>query len=202
MNAPSYTFTTPKGRAVWPKLNEPDTRFDQDGVYSVELSLAANEAEDLIKRIDKLFDENLEYQRNERGAKVKPSQHRPYREEEDEEGNPTGSYLFRFKAKARYKNRRTGKEIERRPKLFDATGQPCPNVNVGGGSTIKVNANAAGWYAGGTGAGVTLYLNGVQIIDLKQWSGETAADMGFDKEDGYTADTFVAAEASAEDEDF
>ena len=32
-------LTTPIGKAVWPYLNNPDTKFDEDGVYKVTLRL-------------------------------------------------------------------------------------------------------------------------------------------------------------------
>jgi hypothetical protein len=44
--------TTPKGRALWPRLNEPDTKFKEEGEYSVKLILPADKAEPLMQLID------------------------------------------------------------------------------------------------------------------------------------------------------
>ena len=44
MTLPRTKMTSPKGTAVWPWLNEPDTRFDDNGVYTVQLRLDAEEA--------------------------------------------------------------------------------------------------------------------------------------------------------------
>lgn len=198
---PEITFTTPKGRAVWPKLSEPDTKWNADGEYSVTLAVPLKDAQGLMTQIDEVWDENYAYAKAE-NKKARESVHRPYSAEEDEDGNETGNILFKFKMKARVKSRATGKEIELTPKLFDATGAPCPGVNVGGGSTIRVNAKARGYYTGSIGAGVSLSLYGVQILDLKSFGGATAAEMGFDKEDGYTADQFVAADVGEDDGEF
>ena len=33
-------ITTPKGKAVWPRIDTPDTKFDDDGVYSCKLHVS------------------------------------------------------------------------------------------------------------------------------------------------------------------
>ena len=45
-------FVTPKGIAVWPKLNAPDYKFNVDGEYSVKLKLSAEESQGLIKQLE------------------------------------------------------------------------------------------------------------------------------------------------------
>ncbi len=36
----SKVITTPKGKAVWPRIDTPDTKFDEDGVYSCKLHVS------------------------------------------------------------------------------------------------------------------------------------------------------------------
>ena len=50
-------ITTPTGVAQWPRLNEPDTKFDKDGVYSVGLRLPKDDAGELISTISKVLDD-------------------------------------------------------------------------------------------------------------------------------------------------
>ena len=46
------TFTTPKGVAYFPYISQPDTKFDEAGVYKVNLCLPKEEAEPVIKLIN------------------------------------------------------------------------------------------------------------------------------------------------------
>ena len=58
------------------------------------------------------------------------------------------------------------------------------NVNVFGGSQVKVSATAAPYSAAGN-QGITLYLNAVQIIELVSGSGGDSGGFGFTAEEGY-----------------
>ena len=40
-------FVTPKGIAVWPKLNAPDYKFNVDGEYKTTLKIEASKSQDL-----------------------------------------------------------------------------------------------------------------------------------------------------------
>ena len=53
------------------------------------------------------------------------------------------------------------------PALYDSTGQPlASDVNIYSGDQVRV-AGAAGAYIAGGSKGVTLYLNGVQLVEKK-----------------------------------
>ena len=54
---PSKTITTPAGVARYPHLNRPDTKFDEIGVYKVNLELTAEEAEPFISQVEALLAE-------------------------------------------------------------------------------------------------------------------------------------------------
>ena len=65
-------ITSPSGKAVWPRVNEPDTKFDKDGIYSITLRLPTEEAEEMVGEITKVLATNLEKQKKEqKGKKVK-----------------------------------------------------------------------------------------------------------------------------------
>ena len=42
--AKAERFTSPKGIAVWPRLNEPDTKFKATGEFSTKLAYEADDA--------------------------------------------------------------------------------------------------------------------------------------------------------------
>lgn len=199
-------FTTPKGIAVWPRLNEPDTKFDAKGVYSVKLQLSAADSADLRERIDTMAEsalKNAQKQEDEKAKekKAKPKQakeaDKPYTENED------GSFNFNFKLKATWESKRLNKSGSQRPSLFDAKMQKIDpaKVKIGGGSTIRVNYEMSEFYVPAVGAGVSLRLRAVQVLDLQQWSGGDAASYGFEAEEGFegteAGDEFAGAETES-----
>jgi hypothetical protein len=195
-------FVTPKGVAVWPHLNKPDTKFNAEGEYTVKLRLPAAEATGLIAQLEKIRDDYKD-----EAAKQDPKVARynlapVYDEEVDDQGNLTGNYLFKFKQKAIIKTRK-GDTLRMKVALFDAQRQPT-SAQVGGGSIIKIAGVAFGYAMPTTKmVGVSLRPEAVQIIELQQRGGNAAAM--FDVEDGYVAsgdDGFVEEVADAGEADF
>lgn len=183
-------YVSPKGVAVYPWLTTPDTKFNADGEYRVKLRLAASEAEGLMKLIDTEFDKNLKAVKDEMKSdlkklkKVKPCADKPYSPAEDEEGNETGEVEFNFKMKAIVRPKDKD-PFEQSPRLFDAKGKPLADVNIGGGSEIKIAFNIVPFYTVQLGAGVSLRLLAVQVIKLVEYTGASAESYGFGEEEGY-----------------
>ena len=74
---------------------------------------------------------------------------------------------FKFKMKATGKNKKTNEAFSQKPALFDAEKNPFPqSQSIWGGTKGKVAFRAKGYYVPALGAGVTLQLKAVQIIDL------------------------------------
>lgn len=185
MRKRNVKITTPVGKAIWPHLNTPDTTFEKDGgIYAVTLRLPKSEASNLIEEITKVYKDNIKNLEKEKGKKPKPAS-MPVKDSEDEDGNPTGEVDIKFKLKAVGKS---GSDTwEQRPALFDSTGKPLTEV-VGGGSTIKVGAEIIPYFTASVGAGVTLRLKAVQVIELVEYS--TGGDFNawsFEKEDGFVS---------------
>lgn len=186
-NELTFEGVTPAGIARFPHLHEPDTKFDDIGYYKVDVVLSPEDSEELIQEIDELYEENLEAQAaalSKPRKKISPAKlkkgSRGYEEELDEETDePTGNIIFKFKMKAGFK--RNGKIVPMNPKIYDRYGHIVED-DIGGGSEIKVAYKAAGYYTAQSGAGVTLYLNAVQVLELRQWAGN-AAGYGFEIED-------------------
>jgi hypothetical protein len=141
-------ITTPKGTAVYPSLTKPDTRYNPEGVYKTGLSLSGKDADTLVEQIKDVFKEEFGSKKDIKTAQL------PFKVNED------GTTTFNFKTK-------------NAPKLFDSKGNPIRNaseLNIGGGSTIRVQGAAQAYNKGGK-VGVTVYLNAVQIVNLVEYTG-------------------------------
>jgi hypothetical protein len=167
------TLTTPAGIARFPSLNRPDTKFSEVGVYKVNLEMSSEDAEPFIKQIEALFAEFLEDKKREL-KKDKLKLHAAPWEEND------GLVQLKLKVPAMGKNKETGEEYSRKPTLFDAAGKE-EDVNIGGGSKLKVAVVPYCWYTASLGAGITLQPKAVQVLDLVTWgNGGSAQAYGFD----------------------
>lgn len=190
-------FISPKGSFSWPKLTVPDTKFKPEGEYSVKLILESDspECKRLIKQIDAAAAESLAEKKSEAKnaaeAKKWETKSVPYAEVLDEEtGDPTGQTEFNFKMTASGTSKKTGKDWKRQPALFDAKGKPLTgkNLKIGGGTIGKVSYELMKWGTLQLGASVKLALEGVQIIDLKEWGSRDAKSYGFGEEEGFSGD--------------
>lgn len=180
-------FVTPKGIAVYPWLDKPDTKFKADGEYTMKLRLSAEESQDLITKIDEAIAEACaaEKQKNPKKAVKKASP--PYSKVVDDEGNETGEYLFKFSLKAKVKTKE-GKEWTQRPEIVDAKGNIITGkVKVGGGSEVKVGCQIAPFTAP-VGTGVTLRLMAVRVLKLVTYGGDKLAGFDFGDDEGFEYD--------------
>lgn len=184
-------WVTTKGSALWPALNEPDTHFEEDGVYKVSLILSEADAEPLIEKLEKEFaDGYAGFCREKKKQNLKEAD-RPWAQEMDQDENYTGNWVFRFKMKAK-----TGRGVEQRPQLFDARRNPM-NEYIGNGSQIRVSFSPSTWFVPSLGVGMTLRLRGVQVLKLVEGGGSASPEaMGFDDEDGFET---AAADFAKED---
>jgi len=198
-------ITTPKGRARWPKLNEPDRKFNHNGEYSAELALEGEDAEQLKAKLEAIYEKEYERMCIREGKKKLKRCPLPIKAVTDQNGEETGETGFRFKLKALVETR-DGRSWEQRPDLFDAQGN-CMSEAIGGGSLIRISSEPAPWYTVSLGFGLTLRLRGVQVLELKAPSGGDATSYGFEKEEGFeTSEDFAAqfsgVEDTSESEDF
>jgi len=166
-------FTTPKGLAQYPWLSTPDTKFSEEGEYKVNLILPKQEAIPVLKQINQVYAENVEKEIKKAQGKDIKKANPPYLEELDGEGQPTGNIILKFKSKAAYK-----------PAIFDAKGIPMIDSNIWGGSEIKVNGSIAPYCTPAIGAGVSLRLRAVQVIQYVQGN-SSSSRFGFEEEVGY-----------------
>lgn len=192
------TKVTSKGVLVFPHLNAADFKFKKEtGEYSTKFRQDDAEGASLKAEIDTLMQESLKdataalakeiaeetdaaKKKKLAKKKIKLADNPPY--EEDEEA---GTITFNFKMAASGVSRKDQKKFTQAPLLVDAklkTLDPA-KVKIGGGSVGKVSYEAVKFHTDLVGAGVTLRLYGVQILELKEWSRD-GASLGFGAEAG------------------
>lgn len=198
-------IVTPKGIAKWPKVVTPDTKFNPDGIYSIELVLPEGECTNLCKMLDEIVDKHYEDTKAElKPAKAKELQKHPaYQlEYEDESGEETGNVIFKF-VKNAIITKKNGERVEVKPKLFDAGGFVITTLlNMGNGSEVRVSGQASPWYVPATGkCGCKLYLDAVQVLKLVEYGGGgNSESYGFGVEEGFAVDNESTATEFNEDD--
>lgn len=193
--------TTPQGVAQYPRLNSPDTRFDENGVYKVNLVLDGDDATEMLKQVTDFRDAAVK--RLHQGKSRPRLAMEPWVEEVDEDtGEPTGRVILKCKQNAVYKDQ-SGKIVERRVQLIGPDLQPT-DEQVGGGSIIKCALMVTAWNVPSLGIGVSLKLRAVQVIKANAYSGD-ASSFGFRKEEAApvaATQSDEAGQASEADDDF
>lgn len=220
------SYVSCKGRAHYPHVNEPDTKFKSEGEYNVRLYMPMDgkvkcgdeemSMEDFEAKLESEFtaayDEakaSLSPKDQKNPKKLKEAT-RPFGRETPmtDDGTPTGDEEFYISAKMKASgvSQRTGKEFTMRPTIFDAPPKPakpkditstCPLI--GNGSILKISGTIARFFNGGN-AGVTIRLNNVQVFEVRSSAARDAASAGFDGADegeGYEHDSSAAPAAKS-----
>ena len=183
-------YTTPAGIAQYPYLTKPDTKFNSDGEYKISVEIPGAAAQDIVTFLDEQFAASVAKAKKENpGKKIKEGDV-PYSVNDD-----TGKVTVRFKLKAKVTPKQ-GDPFEQRPALFDAKGKPIgTDAKIGGGSKVKVAYELVPYYTAIAGAGISLRLKAVQVIDLVEFSGGASSEAyGFGEEEGYEAEDTPAAQ--------
>ena len=176
---------SPRGKVTWAYIDRPDTKFSDEGEYRLAFSIPRKDAKKFMAQIDEWMDTSLK----ESGATKQADP--PYTEDGDD-------VLFKFKQKPFFKSK-TGEKRKVTIRLIDSKLHPC-SASIGRGSEVKVSFRPVTWMVQG-GAGVTMYMDAVQIINLIPYN--PVADMGFEEEEGFEdASDSTSLEFKEEDEDF
>lgn len=199
--------TTPKAEALFVHIVEPDhgtKEFpDEEGSFTVTLRMPEEQAQRFLDSLNEELEEAQAQMDKEfaslsvatRKSLKHPTFVMPGTEEYDRETEePTGYILFRFKTKAKYTNKQ-GKVMDRKVAVFDSMLSPVSlSAEPGWGSIMRVSFTARPYFVNGTGkAGLTFYLNAVQILKLNASGERSGTDYGFASEDdGFTADDMPA----------
>lgn len=178
---------SPIGEFKHPWINKPDTKYNDDGLFTVDLILEGQPAEALKAKIEGAAQAHL----NEYTGEMKPGEAKkwslyvPYEDEEDDNGEPTGRTIFTFKqnAKIRLKDGTTKTvKIE----IRDAADKVIDKA-VFSGSEGRILFSMRGIeMSSAKEAGVRLDFAKVQVTKLQQGTG---GGRGFGAVDGgYVAD--------------
>lgn len=173
------TVVSPKGKALWCKVTEPDRKFDEAGTLSTSLVLEADapETKAFIARLETLLDKAYEETVETMGAKGKQVRKRDLYTE-DEQGN----YVFKFNLKGVDNRKARGQQHE--IAVVDAQKQRVSPVPlIGNDSVIRVASFVFPYYmAVSKEVGLSFMWTKMQIIDLVEYS---AGGDDFDEEDGF-----------------
>jgi hypothetical protein len=151
----------------------------------VKLAVPTAAAEELIAKLDELHAE-AQVQAKKENPKVRSikESNLPYKTSEE---NPDET-IFAFKKRASFKDNED-RMIPMRLPLFDAGNKPLPkDTRIGGGSILRVSFEPVMYYTAKVGAGITLRMKAVKVIELKEYNGGSAENFGFEPEDGYAAE--------------
>jgi hypothetical protein len=174
-------LVTPLGKAVFPKINAPDFRFDELGIYSCKLHVSKEDFEEFSKQVKELTETAYKAELAKQGKqRLKKMQTLPIRITEE------GDYEIYSKQPAK-KNTSKG-VLEFNVGMYDSEGNKLPSdTNIGSGSKLRLSVEFAPWYVPSIGFGYTLRLRAAQVIELVEYSGAgggNAESMGFGKVDG------------------
>jgi hypothetical protein len=183
---PPLRITTPIVSCVWPTVRTPDTKFNEGGVFSIGLLMNDDDAENLARTLDKYLEDFLAAQSKLMGKPVRASSFAAYKPHLDKEGKETGATLFRPKAYATRKTK-SGDVITKTIPVFDAQGNPT-SIDFGNGSKVRVNFAVRPYYTAAIGAGISLELGAVQVIEAKTGTPTTASGFGFSTTEGDAAE--------------
>jgi hypothetical protein len=168
---------------MYPRLEAPDFKYKKDfGEYSTKFRLSKNDAVKDIARISEGLEEAYKTECAKQGKpKLKRSANLPYKDEENDQGEPTGNVIFSFKLPGGFKDKKTGEMIALKPALFNKDGS-IPTDPIWGGSTGMVCYELRPYYTDGLGFGMTLRLKAARIHKLVT-KGQGGAEMyGFEVE--------------------
>lgn len=189
----------------YPKLNKPDTKFNDDGEYTVQFNLdPKNEAHRaILSELKRRAEAAHAAAAANNPKKKKIVKNMPWQENEDG--------TFRIKAKQAAiivpkKGAKMGQRVEMSVPRFDALGQPMDaNIEIWSGTVANVSITTFDYFTPKGEAGASLRLAGVQIVDLVTRGGSNASGLGFGvEEDGFDSTGFtqaVAGDTSAGDDD-
>jgi len=185
-------ITLPAGIAVFPALNKPDTKFNDEGVYKADVFLTSEQAQPVIDQIQKVangwmgYDLSIADGTKKKKGKFVPNVDNPcFQPEFDKETGELTGRGFVFKCQVKNRMTKEGKLWDRRPMVMDAKKNVMsPAIPIWGGSKIRVQVEVYEWLFNSE-KGINLQPVIVQVIDLKTAGAAGDAGAFNDEEGGY-----------------
>lgn len=190
---------SPKGKALWCKVTEPDRKFNAAGVLSTQLVLDPTQPDvkAFVDRLESLQSKAFEEAKETLGAKGASVKLRPlFVDHVDQNGNPTGDIVFKFTLKDVDTRAASGKAST--IQVVGADKRPVTPVPlVGNDSIVRIAAFVFPYYmAMSKEIGLTLMWTKMQIIELNEYGGGSGDD--FEEEEGFAV-TATATVADVDD---
>lgn len=185
---------TPKGKALWVKINEPDTFYDEVGSYLADMvvDVAEDATQEFFTKMEKLRDKALKEVKSKLSpAKVKTLIVKDvFHEELDKAGDPTGRTIIKTKLRAQYRDK-NGVMQDSKVQVYNEKGieQEGFSKLIANDSIIKCQVWASPYYMAALNTvGVTYKLKKIQYIELIEYAsnGDGFSDEsgdGFDEAD-------------------
>jgi len=178
---------TPKGKALWCKITEPDRKYNEFGEYSTSLVLDPEDdaVRAFVDKLETLRDVALAETKETLGPKGAMYKPRGIATAEfDQDGKPTGMVIIKVKLKD--VDKRTAAGQADRITVVDAGKVPVSPVPlIGNGSIIRCAAYANPYtMANNKEVGISLIWTKMQLIELVSFS---TGGEDFDEEDGFAA---------------
>lgn len=197
----SHYKPSPQGEAIHPWINKPDTKYNAEGLFHVDLAVSGQEGQDMMEEVrlesDAAFERIVAEKELKPAEAKKWSTYYPYTVEEDEEGKPTGRVIFKFKqnAKIRQPDGAMKKFIMG---IRDSADKALKDVNIFPGAILRAMWKARAVTMSGTKQiGVRLDFSMVQVIaQADNRRGFGAVEGGFTQGEPDTND------AGSEDADY
>lgn len=186
--------TTCKGEVIgFVAINKPSTKFNPDGVYSINILIPAEEGEKLLKEMQEI--KRQQYKTFGKGSTAQEiTRLKPYIiVEKNDDGeivkeipDAEGRFLLKASEKAITKCK-DGSIYNHTIGIFDAKGNPCRDLSIGEGSIVRLGLDIAGYTVAGK-TGLSVQLKAVQVIEYKAYNGTASfSNYGFTtEEDGFT----------------
>lgn len=172
-------FTTKKGVAFYPHLRKPEVFEGTDVGYTCKLMLTPSETEELKALLESELEVAKKLPEFSGKKWTKPTMGMG----EDKDGN----VIFKFKKTSQFKTK-TGEVIHTTVPIFDASGKAVPEtVDPSNGSIVRVGFSIYPFYKSSAVHGLSLRLEAVQVLELKEYGVQKADSYGFGVEEGYTA---------------
>lgn len=178
-------LTTPICKFQYPKLIEPETKFNPEGVFKVTALIDPREADPVATALDDLLNRHKESLKAQAPTQKFKLADLPWAYEE---ADGTPFLIIKTKMKASGVDR-DGRRWTSAPALFDAKGNAVKDRDalkgMWSGTVGRVSFEACPFFQSAIGAGITLRLKAVQVIDLVEGGG-SAESFGFEEADGWS----------------
>lgn len=163
---------SPKGTSNWNYIN---TRVNvvsgEEKGFGTTLAFSAADTDELLKKLKGIYEDAKE---SEEGKEL-IWKGEPHLSSEDNEGNT----VFKFKRTRKDENG----EWQKIP-LVDAHNKPLPlETDIGTGSVLRAIYQPAAYWVNKSNSGVTLFLEKIQVVELKKFSGGSGSSVDFPTED-------------------